>query len=154
MSQNNIKIINGKTYFQNDNNEWYGIDKNNKEIKVIGKKLLDKLNTEPSKGLGDTIAKITTTLGIEPCESCNKRKEKLNTLFPWMRHDIREVTQDEIELMNKINSNHIIQNADVVSLFKLYNSLFGLKVQKCSCPGLIRRIIGRINDVINTQNDK
>ena len=34
-------------------------------------------------GLGDVIATITTAIGIEPCEGCEKRKEKLNKLFPF-----------------------------------------------------------------------
>lgn len=54
-----------------------------------------KTNTEKSSGLGDTVAKITNTLGIdkvaesvakvvgkEDC-GCNKRREKLNELFPY-----------------------------------------------------------------------
>lgn len=54
-----------------------------------------KSNTEKSVGLGDTVAKITNTLGIdkvaesvakavgeEDC-GCNKRREKLNELFPY-----------------------------------------------------------------------
>lgn len=53
--------------------------------------------TTESKGLGDTIAKITNTLGIdklaeevaqamgkEDC-GCNKRRRKLNDLFPYKR---------------------------------------------------------------------
>lgn len=53
--------------------------------------------TGQSKGLGDTIAKITNTLGIdklaeevaqamgkEDC-GCNKRRRKLNELFPYKR---------------------------------------------------------------------
>jgi len=36
-----------------------------------------------SKGLGDTIAKITTAVGIEPCLKCEERKETLNRIFPY-----------------------------------------------------------------------
>ena len=35
-------------------------------------------------GLGDVIANITTAVGIEPCDGCNKRKEQLNKLFPFL----------------------------------------------------------------------
>ena len=34
------------------------------------------------KGLGDVIANVTSAVGIESCDGCNKRKEKLNRLFP------------------------------------------------------------------------
>lgn len=52
-------------------------------------------NSEESIGLGDTVAKITNTLGLDKvAESvakavgkddcgCNKRREKLNELFPY-----------------------------------------------------------------------
>ena len=53
--------------------------------------------TQDSQGLGDTIAKVTNALGIdklaeevaqamgkEDC-GCNKRRRKLNDLFPYKR---------------------------------------------------------------------
>ena len=36
-----------------------------------------------AKGLGDTIAKITSSLGIKPCGGCKKRQEKLNKIVPY-----------------------------------------------------------------------
>ena len=54
-----------------------------------------KENSEPgkfrremnkSKGLGDTVSKIIkkATFGkVEECDSCKKRKEMLNKLFPY-----------------------------------------------------------------------
>ena len=41
-------------------------------------------NKFPSEGLGDTIAKITSAVGIQPCGGCKKRQEVLNTVFPYM----------------------------------------------------------------------
>lgn len=38
---------------------------------------------KPSEGLGDTIAKVTTAIGIKPCKGCKKRQAKLNKLFPY-----------------------------------------------------------------------
>ncbi len=37
----------------------------------------------PSRGLGDTIAKITTKLGIKPCKGCKKRQKWLNKIVPY-----------------------------------------------------------------------
>lgn len=37
----------------------------------------------PSRGLGDTVAKMTQTVGIRPCGGCAKRKHKLNKLIPY-----------------------------------------------------------------------
>lgn len=55
--------------------------------------------TYHSKGLGDTIEKITTVtgikavveavsdiIGVEDC-GCNKRKEQLNEMFPYKEKD-------------------------------------------------------------------
>tara|TARA_R100000234_G_scaffold14294_2_gene7893 strand:- start:270 stop:569 length:300 start_codon:yes stop_codon:yes gene_type:complete len=44
-----------------------------------------------SKGLGDTVEKAikAATLGkVKPCNSCKKRKDKLNSLFPYKRNRI------------------------------------------------------------------
>ena len=55
----------------------------------------EEIRNQESKGFGDTIAKVTSALGLdkvaetvaqavgkEDC-GCNKRKEKLNDLFPY-----------------------------------------------------------------------
>ena len=43
-----------------------------------------------ARGLGDTLARvINRTTGIEPCDSCNKRKEKLNKWFPYTKKEIK-----------------------------------------------------------------
>ena len=54
---------------------------------------------KPSEGLGDTVAKVTNALGIdklaegiahlmgqEDC-GCNKRREKLNEIFPYKKEE-------------------------------------------------------------------
>jgi len=38
-----------------------------------------------SRGLGDTVAKLTRKLGIKPCGGCKKRQELLNRLVPYKR---------------------------------------------------------------------
>lgn len=38
---------------------------------------------EQSKGLGDTIAKVTSAVGIKPCGGCKKRQEALNKALPY-----------------------------------------------------------------------
>ena len=42
---------------------------------------------EVSVGLGDTIAKVTTAMGIKPCGKCKKRQEALNKAFPYKKKD-------------------------------------------------------------------
>ena len=42
-----------------------------------------------ARGLGDTLARvINRTTGIEPCDSCNKRKESLNRWFLYTKKEM------------------------------------------------------------------
>lgn len=50
------------------------------------KELSGELNlnfAKDSKGIGDTIAKITHAMGIKQCGGCKKRQEWLNKKFPY-----------------------------------------------------------------------
>ena len=62
----------------------------------------NKTNNEESKGLGDTIAKITHATGLdvvaekvakamgkEDC-GCKRRQEKLNEMFPYKTEDKKD----------------------------------------------------------------
>lgn len=46
---------------------------------------LQQSREEGDRGLGDTIARLTSSIGIGPCGQCKKRQEKLNRLFPYRR---------------------------------------------------------------------
>ena len=98
-------------------------------------------------GLGDAIKAVTEVLGIERCEKCKERQSRLNRLFPWLKAS-RDVTQEERELMMRINAKPSIENDDVNALFKLYNELFSSKLSRCACSGLIAKMIQRINTFI------
>lgn len=39
--------------------------------------------TQPARGLGDTVAKLTSAVGIMPCGGCKQRQAKLNKLIPY-----------------------------------------------------------------------
>jgi hypothetical protein len=72
------------------------------EFKVLGEKRFHILHAEhwkmiqedptlrefsepkpQSRGLGDTIAKFTSALGIKPCDGCKGRQATLNKWFPY-----------------------------------------------------------------------
>ncbi len=38
---------------------------------------------EKSRGLGDTVKKITAIMGVKQCAPCKRRQQKLNRLFPY-----------------------------------------------------------------------
>lgn len=59
---------------------------NNKLISKNEKKIFNNWLTssfKKSRGLGDTIKKMTEKFKIPQCKSCKKRQEKLNKLFPY-----------------------------------------------------------------------
>ena len=45
---------------------------------------------EESKGLGDTVKKITEAVGIKQCGACKKRQDALNRLVPYKKGDKKE----------------------------------------------------------------
>tara|TARA_Y100001973_G_C5160456_1_gene313218 strand:+ start:289 stop:729 length:441 start_codon:yes stop_codon:yes gene_type:complete len=50
--------------------------------------------TDKSRGLGDTIAKMTNAVGIKPCGGCKKRQAMLNKAFPYKQKS----EQDDAEI--------------------------------------------------------
>lgn len=155
---------NNREYFI-ENDRWSGYNKNGVIYRVINKDLIttlynisnqeeDVLNLSqnddgemielPSSGLGDTISKLTTALGIVPCEGCNKRKALLNKVFPWLKQK-RDFTQQEIQFVKDIVSRTIMTGEESKELFKIYNEVTGSKVQQCACPGTIKVLIQRLN---------
>jgi hypothetical protein len=37
----------------------------------------------PVRGAGDVVARVTSALGIKPCQSCEERRKALNKLMPF-----------------------------------------------------------------------
>lgn len=50
----------------------------------------DPYDSKKSKGLGDTVKKVTDKLGIKQCGGCKRRQEKLNRLFPYKKESKKE----------------------------------------------------------------
>ena len=46
-------------------------------------------NIKHSIGLGDTIAKMTKAVGINPCGGCKKRQEILNKALPYKTKEVK-----------------------------------------------------------------
>lgn len=42
------------------------------------------------KGVGDTVARVTSRLGVRPCSGCKKRQEALNKKLPYKEGDGNE----------------------------------------------------------------
>jgi len=44
---------------------------------------MNSINVSKSRGLGDTIAKITKAFGIQPCKNCSVNVGKLNKAISY-----------------------------------------------------------------------
>jgi len=46
---------------------------------------LKKVWSQPSKGFGDTFAKITKSFGIKPCDACEERRKTWNEKLAYAK---------------------------------------------------------------------
>lgn len=101
--------------------------------------------TKKTKGLGDVIANITTAVGIEPCEGCNKRKEQLNRLFPF---GIEEFTDAEREYLGTFfaEDKAELNKQDEKEILDIYFRVFRVKpFEPClGCSGVWVSIIKKL----------
>jgi hypothetical protein len=117
----------------------------------------EKFNNE-SKGLGDTIEKVTKATGIkklvkwiagEDC-GCDQRKETLNKLFRYNKPLCLE--EHEYNYLNTFfnNPKGVINSQTQGELLKIYNRIFQTKKQKSSCSSCVRTMINELNKIYNT----
>ena len=97
------------------------------------------------KGLGDVVATITTAVGIEPCEGCNKRKDQLNRLFPF---GIEEFTKEEKIYLGTFfaEDKGELNKQDQKEILDIYFRVFRVKpFDPCvNCSGVWKSIIGKL----------
>lgn len=110
---------------------------------------------EESKGLGDTIEKITEATGIkkavkwlvgEDC-GCDERKEKLNKMFPYKKPNC--LTEQEHEYLNGFfaKTRTSISNTEQREILTIYNRVFNTKETISSCSTCWRDRINQLNKV-------
>lgn len=94
-----------------------------------------------SKGVGDTVAKITKATGVEKAVKflagedcgCDDRKDRLNYLFPYYKPNC--LTEEEYNYIGeqiKIVKSTIARD-DVLKLLAIYNRVFNDNKQATSC---------------------
>jgi len=110
-----------------------------------------------SKGLGDTIAKITKATGIdkvakfiagEDC-GCDKRKEKLNKLFPYAKPLC--LTEDEFNTLDtyfKQNTNTLTSD-EQTSLIAINNRVLNQKLTFSTCSSCLRDLVSKLRVIYN-----
>jgi hypothetical protein len=110
-----------------------------------------------SKGLGDTIAKITKATGIdklvkfvagEDC-GCEERKEKLNNLFPYAKPKC--LTEDEFNTLDgyfKLNTNTLTSDQQA-SLIAINNRVLNQSLVPSTCASCLMDLVNKMRVIYN-----
>jgi len=114
-----------------------------------------------SKGLGDTIEKITEATGIKAVVDkfseitgidcgCEKRKAKLNQLIPYHKA-VECITAEDMEYLDNFfasgsNQLSIKQQREIKAIYK---NIFNYNLEDTSCSSCWRGYIGEIRQVYN-----
>ena len=108
--------------------------------------------SKQSKGVGDTVAKITKATGVdklvkfiagEDC-GCDDRQEKLNKLFTYKKVNcISE--EDYVYLSDFINSNpRKVTHNQKLRLIKIHNNVFNTNQRVTSCEPCMIGIVNKL----------
>ena len=118
--------------------------------KTISKK--SKVLKKKSKGLGDTIAKVTKATGIdkavkfiagEDC-GCTERKILLNKLFPYNKPEcLTETEHTYLKEFFKIHRN-TITHIQQLELLKISNRVLHTKKQVSSCSSCVKALMNEL----------
>jgi predicted Zn-ribbon and HTH transcriptional regulator len=110
----------------------------------------EKEQESKSKGLGDTVAKITKATGIdkvvkavagEDC-GCEERKDFLNNLVRYKV--VNCPTEEEYDYLNTFfseGSKSRVTSAEQRRLLTVYNRVFSQRQQMSSCPSCVAKIV-------------
>ena len=136
-----------------DEEYYQSLDKRSKEYKQW------KANYEKqSKGLGDTVEKITEATGIkklvkfvagEDC-GCEERKEKLNDLFRYNKPEC--LTEEEFNYLNTFFTyrKNSIKPSEQKELLKIYNRVLRTNKQPSTCQQCWVDTINQLRRVYET----
>ena len=107
-----------------------------------------------SKGLGDSVEKITKATGIkalvkwvfgEDC-GCNERKEYLNKIW---RYNVPEcLTEEEYNILTEYfsrSNGREILGTDQKNLLKIYNRVFKKKREVSTCTSCLKELHDTMN---------
>jgi hypothetical protein len=111
------------------------------------------------QGLGDVIANITNSIGIEPCEECKERQFGLNRLFNFKRvkSEMSAEDKESFKTFLELKGQRVLDGKrtelnfdDVTYLNALYLKYFGLDNSNCpTCSKVHEQIIKDLNKLSN-----
>ena len=114
-----------------------------------------------SKGLGDSIEKVTKATGIDKLVKfiagddcgCEERKEKLNKLFSYNKN-IECLNEDEFNYLDKwfTDDRHTVTPNEQQELRKIYNRAFNKRTDPTSCSSCVRDLVDQLRQLYNEYN--
>jgi len=113
-----------------------------------------------SKGLGDSIEKITKATGIKQATDwifdklgkdcgCDTRKEKLNKLFPYK--NIECLNEDEYMYLKgffALNKN-VVNINEQRTLLNIHNRVFNTNKEQSSCGSCVKDLVNSMKRLYN-----
>lgn len=107
------------------------------------------------KGLGDTIEAAIKATGLDTVApkdcGCEKRKEWLNRVFPYVMKEKGTMNDEQKEIFGKfiINETDTLSPKDQAMIHSLYNSVFQVNTKPCSNCGATewKRMILKLKEV-------
>lgn len=132
-------------------------DKRTKEYKAWKKKFEAEQDNK-SKGLGDTISKITEVTGIKTLVKwvagddcgCDERQEKLNKLFSYRK--INCINENQYNYLKEFYSTprpSKIKRNDIQHLVDIHNKVFGTKYNRnTSCSSCVNTCYNNLSRLL------
>lgn len=118
-----------------------------------------------SKGLGDTIEKITEATGIKAVVEkfseitgidcgCEERKEKLNNLISYRKkvNCLNESDYNQLTEFLKPNKGSLTPN-EQWAIAGIYERVFSVKLESSNCSSCWRDTLSELRKVYDTYND-
>ena len=116
-----------------------------------------------SKGLGDTIEKITEATGIKAVVEavseatgidcgCGERKDLFNKLFPYKQAEcLTDEDNEWLKVFFETNNNQLTPKQQT-KVIEIYKNVFNQVIQPSNCGSCWRDRIAEIKKVYDTQN--
>ena len=123
-------------------------------------KTVRKKRSTKSKGLGDTIAKVTKATGIEKVVKfiagedcgCEERRIKLNKLFPYNKPEcLQEQEYTFLKEFFKLNKTSLTEQ-EQVQLIQISNRVLHTKREISSCSSCVRELISDCKRLFENYN--
>lgn len=110
-------------------------------------------------GAGDVVAAVTKFVGVQPCEACERRRQKWNEMFPIrLSKSVREVTEEELEQWRMFQGVRTMRLTDAQRKFvcKIYSDVFKVPYYE-PCPTCdaspYLRMIERMDEIVKTYDE-